>query len=110
MVSPDISSIVKALPADYMTKIDDLGKLVPKAKSYDELKALLEGEDAPAASTASVQQPQTQTQTPPPATPPASEKPICYGKEFSLKSAKCRACTVFEVCKKEFIRLIDEGN
>jgi hypothetical protein len=109
MVSPEKSSITKSLPADYAQKIDDLGKILPKAKSYEELKAILEGEEVPAANTGvtaqSVVEKKVEEVKP---TVTATANPACFGKEFSLKSSKCRVCVVFDTCKKEFIRLIEE--
>ena len=117
IVSPDISSIVKYLPQDYAQKIDDLGKIVPKSKSYEDLKSILEGEEV-ASKTESVasEQPKQQEATSkesPKESPKVEstkvESPSCFGKEFSLKSSKCRACSTFDTCKTEFIRLIEEG-
>jgi len=111
IVSPEHTNITKYLPQDYLQKIDDLGKLVPKAKSYEDLKAILEGEEVSTdTSKANVT---TEHNTKQEAATPIKEQvkkdnPACFGKEFSLKSAKCRACTVFDVCKIEFIRLIEE--
>ena len=109
MVSPEKSSITKSLPADYAQKIDDLGKIVPKPKSYEELKAILEGEEVPAATSSTTQPAVEKKVEEVKTTVTATATPACFGKEFSLKSSKCRVCVVFDTCKGEFIRLIEEG-
>jgi hypothetical protein len=110
LVSPDASSVIKYLPQEYMQKIDDLVKAIPQPKTYNEIKSIL-GEGIEDTAQPAQQPPQTMHQEPvhQEQQPPKTETPVCYGKEFSLKSAKCRPCVVFETCKKEFIRLIDEG-
>jgi hypothetical protein len=114
IVSPEQSSIIKYLPQDYAQKIDDLGKTLPKSKSYEELKVILEGEETSNGETISsktniTEEQPIKTETKVTVETPKLETPTCFGKEFSLKSAKCRACMVFDTCKVEFIRLIEEG-
>jgi len=110
MVSPEKSSIANLLSPDYLQKIDELGKVLPKAKPYEELKVILEGEDGSAVATSSevtaAPHPIQDTQ---PKVEPKAEKMVCFGTEYSIKSSKCRVCGEFEPCKVQFIRLISEG-
>ena len=125
---PSTTSIVKILPENWKEQIKKLEVVLPVAKSYDEIKKIMEGDvdygtanDAPA--DAGAPQAKASTGHPPaPAAPatsaPAKHKqapepepependgkvPDCFGKMFSTRSKKCTECAQAAPCKKEFL-------
>jgi len=114
IISPSVTNIVSMLPPTYRQDIDNLGKSIPQAKSYEELKAILEGDEIPVQQT-NVEE--VATVSAPTSAPKSSASKVelegkrqgCFGVDYSSKSAKCRACADFDSCKIAFIRSIEEG-
>lgn len=114
---PDKTPIGNRLPANWKDQIRKLKTLVPEVKTYDEIKRILEGEmdygepsegaeevtKAEAGVTNTAPQPQQQTA---PVAQPSSEPmkaPDCFGKSFSMRSEKCKACAFNATCKDTFL-------
>lgn len=103
---PDMTSMREKMPKNFKELIAALKKSMPIAKSYEELKAILEGEEvedkpgngggkssAPAA---------TQEEEP---KKPAGETPECFGEGYGPKAEKCIKCGEKDPCRKKFLEL-----
>jgi hypothetical protein len=127
---PTNTSIKSKLPANWKEQIAKLATLVPKAMTYDQIRAVMDGiEDAGSgaadvaaahseSTSASTSAPHTAAQTPassdpvnpapPPAQPPAADasgRPVGFGQEYStLDTSKCAKCGAKIDCKAEFLR------
>ena len=117
---PQKTSIVTSLPANWKDVVDALKAKVPPQKGYDELKAIMYGEDedeemgpTPAAAAPVQDVPKIQVneqifeapaapvQVAAPAAPaaPAAAKPACFGTEtYAPKRPECVACPVRREC------------
>lgn len=117
---PQKTSIITALPANWKDVIDSLKSKVPPQKGYDELKAIMYGEDededmgptpaasAPVQDTPKIHVNESIFEAPavpapvaapvvPPA--PAAIKPDCFGTEtYAPKRPECVACPVRRDC------------
>jgi len=113
---PDISSVRDKLPTNWKEQIAKLKASVEKAKSYDELKGILEGVPVDGAEetveeTGGTSSPETETGgTPLPKTEkavetPQNEKPVCFGEEFGPKKEQCTACSFKVACRDEYLKI-----
>jgi len=106
---PDMTSIREKLPKNYKELIAALKKQVPVPKTYEELKAILEGEEVEEKKSVTkeetshtAQEPVVEEKKPP---KPAGEKPACFGEEYGPKADKCVKCGVKDDCRKKFLEL-----
>lgn len=120
---PTSTSIREKLPKNYKEAISALAKAVPVAKSYDELKAILEGEDGPVdtgkvKSSAAVSENTEETIATAPVhaeakvtAPIVEEKkelgkePECFGKDYGPRRPECLACSVKVTCREKFLEV-----
>jgi len=119
---PSKSSAADYLPANWKEQIAKLETIVPKVLTYDEIKKVLEGEVDYGQQTAD---PVDGEETVAPSTAGkedvklikdekkekkeetkklANGKKDCYGKLFSGRSDKCKACEDMAACKEEFLK------
>jgi len=116
---PEKSSIAAKLPKNWKEQLSKIDTLVPKIKSYDELKAALEGDVDYGSETKEVENvpghegvaSHTDTAASIKEAQPApvvkagnGAKPDCFSKLFSNRNEKCIACPVNAECKVEFLK------
>jgi hypothetical protein len=129
---PEPTSIKDLLPKGWKESLDKLAKQVPTAKTYDELKAVLEGtETAPEAPVQETESEKEEASVKKvvsapvktavkkavvavekeeePADEPADEvagtKPDCFGEEYNLRTRKeqCVKCPVKNECRDKYL-------
>jgi len=119
---PERTSIIAKLPKNWKEQLSKIESTIPAIKSYEEIKASLEGNTdygsgeldteggAEVPGTESVPS-QTEVATEVAAkveekqnTVGADGKPECFSKLYSSRNEKCIACPVKEECKVEFLK------
>lgn len=119
-VAPDPTqeSIREKLPKEFKTAIAGLQKSIPVAKSYDDLKAILEGEPVSSAPVKD-QRPEVVTNVSAGPSAAVSEKPapsvqqeikveknpVCFGKDYGPRKEECTKCAVKSDCRTEFLKV-----
>lgn len=121
---PNICSIREKLPKNFKEGISLLKKSIPQAKSYDELKVILEGgtpsdENTPSVTTSSVKHEvqtnkeiMTDSKVDAKSTvkvkeeaPTTKEKPSCFGNDYGPNRDVCKKCSFIKECRIEFLNL-----
>lgn len=130
---PSLTSARKYLPKNFKEAIGQLQKAVPQAKSYDELRVILEGGESTvdvgsvkATSSADkvteevgdgdndssepvrTHAPQNKVVSrndTPPAEPPKGKEPTCYGQEYGPRRPECVPCGVKVPCREKFLEM-----
>ena len=110
---PDVCSVRDKLPKNWKEQIAKLEASVEKAKSYDELKRILEGipeEEEPEEDEVVeevVEEVEEETVETPPATKKKStgKQPECFGEDFGPKREQCIPCEFKVACREEYLKL-----
>jgi len=128
---PTVSSAREYLPKNFKEALNQLQKAIPQAKTYEELKTILEGGDsnvdvgAVKATSISDNYPETEEDSVEVNTPAQVEKPRakaaskkveapieepsdddlppCYGEQYGPRRAECVACSVRPDCRDKFL-------
>jgi len=103
---PDITAIREKLTKNFKETITLLSKQIPIPKSYDELKAILEGEEyTPEEKTAVEKKEKPVTKSEPEEKPKSEEKPTCFGVDYGPKRDACAKCELKADCRKAFLEI-----
>ena len=114
---PNITSIREVLPKNFKEGIGLLKKAIPVAKSYEELKAVLEGEEVvaepvkekPAPEKGYVEKEEvTEVEEAPVKAKvekkePDGKQPTCFGEQYGPRRPECLACTFKTECRSKFL-------
>jgi len=108
---PDVTSIREKLTKNFKETIVLLSKQVPVPKSYDELKAVLEGEEyTPKEGTVEKIEREVKGEEPTPelevkVVSKVGEKPECFGVDYGPKRDACLKCEFKADCRKAFLEI-----
>jgi len=115
---PEVTSIRSKLPKEWKAQIDLLKKQIPGFKTYDELKAILEGEESVESTTTTEhtekEQPKTETHVEKEEVKKEEKKeekkkpdvkPDCFGEDYGPRKDECLACTYKVECRQKFLEV-----
>ena len=130
---PSVTSAREYLPKNFKEGFNGLKKAIPQAKSYDELKVVLEGGDSAvdvgavkASSSVETKEedvPGSDASEPAPAkviqhkvvqapetlqetpVPPKGKEPTCYGQQYGPRRTECVPCAVKITCREKFLEM-----
>ena len=118
-VSPDpnITSVREALPKTFKEGIGLLQKAVPAPKTYEELKSVLEGEEAVSSKEEPIEKEEVEVAEEPVIVAPVKVKeeapvkvkvddgkqPTCFGEQYGPRRPECLVCTFKSDCRAKFL-------
>lgn len=118
---PEIFVVRNKLPKNFKEAISNLKNQVPKAKSYEELKSLLEGEEGgkldEEASIKEQEHEEEQIRLEPKVVEKeddtqikvkeekSNKHPECFGQDYGPRRDVCMKCVVKENCRDEYLKL-----